>query len=54
MDSLSLLFKYEFCKSTLPKKVEAAPKIIKTIENPIVNRIIVILCKGYKKGALAP
>ena len=30
----------EFCKRVWPKKVEAAPNIIKTIENPIVNKII--------------
>ena len=30
----TILNSYEFCKRTWPKKVEAAPKIIKTIEKP--------------------
>ena len=36
----TILNSYEFCKRTWPKKVEAAPKIIKTIEKPTVNKII--------------
>ena len=36
----TILNSYEFCNSTWPKKVEAAPNIIKTIENPTVNKII--------------
>ena len=30
----------EFCNNNWPKKVDAAPKIIKTIEKPTVNKII--------------
>ena len=36
----TILNSYEFCKRTCPINVEAAPKIIKTIENPTVNKII--------------
>ena len=36
----AILSSYEFWSKTWPKKVDAAPKIIKTIENPIVNKII--------------
>ena len=35
-----ILNSFEFCNNTWPKKVEAAPKIIKTIEKPIVKRMI--------------
>ena len=35
-----ILNSYEFCKRTCPKKVEAAPKVIKIIEKPTVNKII--------------
>ena len=35
-----ILNSYEFCNKTCPKKVEAAPKIIKTIEKPTVKKII--------------
>ena len=33
-----ILSSLEFCNNTCPKKVEAAPKITKTIENPTVNK----------------
>ena len=36
----AILSSYEFCNNTCPKKVEAAPKIIKTIEKPKVNKMI--------------
>ena len=36
----TILNSYEFCNRTFPKKVEAAPKIIKIVENPIVNKMI--------------
>ena len=36
----TILSSYEFWRSTWPKKVEAAPKIINTIEKPTVNKII--------------
>ena len=36
----TILNSYEFCKRTWPKKVEAAPKIMNTIEKPSVNKII--------------
>ena len=36
----TILNSYEFFKRTCPKNVEAAPKIIKTIEKPTVNKII--------------
>ena len=36
----TILSSYEFWRSTCPKKVEAAPKIINTIEKPKVNKII--------------
>ena len=42
-----ILNSYEFCKRTWPKKVEAAPKIIKTIENPTVKKIIGIKFTFY-------
>ena len=34
-----ILNSFEFCRKICPKKVEAAPKIIKTKENPNVNKI---------------
>jgi hypothetical protein len=33
-----ILSSLEFCNNTCPKKVEAAPNMTKTIENPIVNK----------------
>ena len=36
----TILNSYEFFKRTCPKKVLAAPNMIKTIENPTVNKII--------------
>ena len=38
--SAPILNSFEFCNNTWPKKVEPAPKIIKTIEKPIVKRMI--------------
>ena len=36
----AILNSFEFWSKTWPKKVDAAPKIIKTIEKPTVNKII--------------
>ena len=36
----AILNSYEFLSKTCPNNVEAAPNIIKTIENPTVNKII--------------
>ena len=36
----AILNSYEFLSKTCPNNVDAAPNIIKTIENPTVNKII--------------
>ena len=40
IDPAIILNRNEFCSNIWPKKVDAAPNITKTIENPIVNNTI--------------
>ena len=40
IEPAAILSSYEFLSKTCPKNVEAAPNIIKTIENPTVNKMI--------------
>ena len=40
VEPAAILSSCEFFSKTCPKNVEAAPNIIKTIENPTVNKII--------------
>ena len=43
-----ILSSLEFCSNTCPKKVEAAPNMTKTIENPIVNKKVGVKFLAYR------